>query len=109
MEIFALFYKDHPKYPKNNFCQLVQIHMDQEICTHNFTLRNPSQDIDQVLYDFVITYTRDNIVKMKIFFKEPYYTQIVACSPCPALSWVLKISCLFTYFEKKIPVACLNI
>ena len=76
-KIFEEFYITHPTYPKSgSFCALVKSQIDGEICEHNFTLPNKQKTIDQDLYKFVVTYTRDNIVKMKFFFRDPYYTSI---------------------------------
>ena len=69
-KIFEEFYITHPTYPKSgSFCALVKSQIDGEICEHNFTLPNKQKTIDQDLYKFVVTYTRDNIVKMK--FLDP--------------------------------------
>ena len=68
-KIFEQFYIGHSTYPKStSFCALVKSQIDQEICVQNFTV-DKEKTIDPTLYKFVITYTRDNIVKMKIFFR----------------------------------------
>ena len=77
-QIFEEFYFSEESYPKNRpFCDLVEEQFSNEICSKNFTVPSPEKSIDNNLYQFIIKYTRDNIVKMKFFFKEPYHTHIV--------------------------------
>ena len=76
--IFKKFYsKQLESFTNPAFCDLVQSQVKDEIFEKNFTRRNPDKTIDEKLSKFAFTYTRDNIVKIKVFFRDPYYTNIV--------------------------------
>ena len=76
--IFKNFYtKQLATFTNPGFCDLVKSQIKDKICKQNFTKPSPDKDVDDKLYKFVITYTRDNIVKIKLFFRDPYYTKYV--------------------------------
>ena len=77
-KIFEKFYsKQLESFTNPTFCDLVKSQVKDEICEKNFTRISPEKNIDEKLLKFAFTYTRDNIVKIKVFFRDPYYTNIV--------------------------------
>ena len=76
--IFKNFYsKQLDTFTNPGFCNLVKSQIKEEICEQNFTKPSPDKNVDSKLYKFVIIYTRDNVVKIKLFFRDPYYTKYV--------------------------------
>ena len=76
--IFKNFYsKQMDTFTNPTFCDLVKSQVNDEICDQNFTKPSPDKNVDDKLYKFVIIYTRDNVVKIKLFFRDPYYTKYV--------------------------------
>ena len=74
--IFEDFYKEQLSKIGGNFCNLVKSDINAKICEENFTVPSPETSIDEALYEFVVKYTRDNIVKVRFFFRDPYYESI---------------------------------
>ena len=75
--VFYHFYEKDPTFPKStDFCTLISQQIANKVCVKNFQILNQEKNVDQELYKFIITYTKQNIVKMKIFFRDPYYTRI---------------------------------
>ena len=76
--IFKDFYsKQLDTFTNPTFCDLVKSQVKDEICEQNFTRPSPDKNVNEKLYKFVITYTRDNVVKIRFFFRDPYYTKYV--------------------------------
>ena len=76
--IFKNFYsKQLDTFTNPGFCNLVKSQIKKEICEQNFTKPSPDKNVDDKLYKFVIIYTRDNVVKINLFFRDPYYTRYV--------------------------------
>ncbi len=77
LKIFLDYYKSHPNFPKQqNFCALVKAQINDEVCQENYKV-NPLKSVNDDLYHFLLAYTKENIVKTYIYFKEPFHTQIV--------------------------------
>ena len=76
LKIFEEFYKINDTFSNESFCNLVTLQSKYEVCTKNFTQINPERTIDAKLYKFVLSYTKENIAKIKIFFRDPYHTLI---------------------------------
>ena len=75
-KIFKDFYKEQLSKIGSNFCNLVRNEINDKICEENFTVPSPDKSINEALYEFIVKYTRDNIVKIRFFFRDPYHTSI---------------------------------
>ena len=74
--IFDEYYKRRLKnaYP-GNLCNLVQSEIQGNVCKTNFTKANFEKNVNPLVLAFALTYAKDNLAKIFIFFKDPYYTE----------------------------------
>ena len=72
-KIFHKFYSKNLNYP-SNICNLIDLQIKSQACNtdqeHNFNL-----NLESKLYNFLFLYAKENLSKLKIFFRDPYYTQ----------------------------------
>ena len=76
LEIFHQFYSKNIKYYPSNICNLIDFQIKNQTCNttdqeHHFNL-----NLKPKLYNFIFLYAKENLSKLKIFFRDPYYTQI---------------------------------
>ena len=45
------------------------------VCKSNFTKANFEKDVNPQVLVFALIYAKDNLAKIFIFFKDPYYTE----------------------------------
>ena len=85
--VFESFYRNHEEF-RSNLCQLVDSDLDKGICNDDHTQRDPDKQINPVLYKFALVYGKENLTKMKIFFKDPFYTEYIKNEEMPMISFL---------------------
>ncbi len=94
LNIFDNFYRNEKPFNYlsqiSDICRLTQDQIDAGICSieNGKIVLNPENNMDQRLYDFLFHYAEENIVEVKIFFREPYYTQIVQGEKMTVISFI---------------------
>ena len=59
---------------------------DEVICSDNFTIANPDKKVNTDLYKFIVIYASDNLSRIKIFFRDPYFTMLIKDEKIPLLT-----------------------
>ena len=78
LEIFHQFYSKNVKHYPSNICNLIDIQIKNQTCNTTTTDQEHhlNLNLEPKLYNFIFLYAKQNLSKLKIFFRDPYYTQI---------------------------------
>jgi hypothetical protein len=88
-EFFLHFYlvEQPSSFLPPDLCGLTKAQMEVGICI-NGTVINPDMEVDARLHKFLYHYAVNNLSKVKIFFSQPYYTQMVRDIKMTVISFI---------------------